>query len=105
LIGYDEPEILLSQLSRFCLIGADAGQDCGHTQIAYNSYCNRHCPKCQGAAARDWPAEREAELLPVPYFHLVRHMTRLDSFYRKEGLEEQDPWVNGLPGGESQRGQ
>jgi len=45
--------------------------DCGHTQIAYNSCRNRHCPKCQGAAARDWLAEREAELLPVPYFHLV----------------------------------
>jgi hypothetical protein len=44
---------------------------CAHTQIAYNSCRNRHCPKCQGAAARDWLAEREAELLPVPYFHLV----------------------------------
>jgi hypothetical protein len=46
-------------------------QDCAHTQIAYNSCRNRHCPKCQGAAARDWLAEREAELLPVPYFHVV----------------------------------
>jgi hypothetical protein len=45
--------------------------DCGHTQIAYNSCRNRHCPKCQGAAARDWLAEREADLLPVPYFHVV----------------------------------
>ena len=44
---------------------------CAHTQIAYNSCRNRHCPKCQGAAARDWLAEREADLLPVPYFHLV----------------------------------
>ena len=44
---------------------------CGHTVIAYNSCRNRHCPKCQGAAARDWLAEREAELLPVPYFHVV----------------------------------
>ena len=44
---------------------------CGHTQIAYNSCRNRHCPKCQGAAAREWLAEREAELLPVPYFHVV----------------------------------
>src|ERR1700674_4597604 len=43
----------------------------GHTQIAYNSCRNRHCPKCQGAAAREWLAEREAELLPVPYFHVV----------------------------------
>ena len=46
-------------------------EDCAHTQIAYNSCRNRHCPKCQGAAARDWLAEREADLLPVPYFHLV----------------------------------
>ncbi len=44
---------------------------CGHTSIAYNSCRNRHCPKCQGAAAREWLAEREAELLPVPYFHVV----------------------------------
>jgi Transposase zinc-binding domain len=44
---------------------------CGHTQIAYNSCRNRHCPKCQGAAAREWLAAREAELLPVPYFHAV----------------------------------
>ena len=46
-------------------------EDCAHTQIAYNSCRNRHCPKCQGAAARDWLAEREADLLPVPYFHVV----------------------------------
>ncbi|MCP1850195.1 hypothetical protein ACVI1K_007753 [Bradyrhizobium sp. USDA 4508] len=32
---------------------------------------NRHCPKCQGAAAKEWLADREAELLPVPYYHLV----------------------------------
>jgi len=46
-------------------------EKCGHTQIAYNSCRNRHCPKCQGAAAREWLAEREKELLPVPYFHVV----------------------------------
>ena len=44
---------------------------CGHTAIAYNSCMNRHCPKCQAAAAREWLAAREAELLPVPYFHQV----------------------------------
>ena len=44
---------------------------CGHTTIAYNSCRNRHCPKCQGAAARDWLEDRKAELLPVPYFHVV----------------------------------
>ncbi len=46
-------------------------EDCAHTVIAYNSCRNRHCPKCQGAAARTWMEEREAELLPVPYFHIV----------------------------------
>ena len=45
--------------------------DCGHTVISFNSCRNRHCPKCQGTAARKWLAEREAELLPVPYFHVV----------------------------------
>jgi hypothetical protein len=44
---------------------------CGHTVIAYNSCRNRHCPKCQGAQSRRWLADREAELLPVPYFHVV----------------------------------
>jgi Transposase zinc-binding domain len=44
---------------------------CAHTVIAYNSCRNRHCPKCQAAASRRWLAEREAELLPVPYFHVV----------------------------------
>ena len=46
-------------------------EDCQHTIIAYNSCRNRHCPKCQGAAARTWMEEREAELLPVAYFHIV----------------------------------
>ena len=46
-------------------------EDCAYTTIAYNSCRNRHCPKCQGAAARQWLAEREAELLPVPYFHAL----------------------------------
>ena len=40
-------------------------------RVAYNSCRNRHCPKCQGAAARQWLEEREAELLPVPYYHVV----------------------------------
>jgi Putative transposase/Transposase zinc-binding domain len=45
--------------------------ECRHTVIAYNSCRNRHCPKCQGAAAREWLAARQAELLPVGYFHVV----------------------------------
>jgi hypothetical protein len=49
----------------------EACEDCGHRRIAYNSCRNRHCPKCQGAAARSWLAEREVDLLPVGYFHVV----------------------------------
>ena len=49
----------------------DRCEDCAHTAIAYNSCRNRHCPKCQGVAARAWLSERQAELLPVPYFHVV----------------------------------
>ena len=46
-------------------------QDCGHSRISYNSCRNRHCPKCQGAVAKDWLAAREADLLPVDYFHVI----------------------------------
>ena len=44
---------------------------CGHHHIAYNSCKNRHCPKCQGPAARDWMEARAEDLLPVEYFHVV----------------------------------
>ena len=46
-------------------------EDCAHTIITYNSCRNRHCPKCQGAAANEWLADRKAEFLPVPYYHVV----------------------------------
>jgi hypothetical protein len=46
-------------------------EDCGTTRVAYNSCRDRHCPKCQGAARAQWLADRQAELLPVPYFHVV----------------------------------
>jgi Putative transposase/Transposase zinc-binding domain len=45
--------------------------DCGLTRIAYNSCRNRHCGKCQGPARAEWLVARQAELLPVPYFHVV----------------------------------
>jgi len=45
--------------------------DCGQLRIAYNSCRNRHCPKCQGLARAQWLADRQSELLPVPYFHVV----------------------------------
>ena len=44
---------------------------CAHDQLAYNSCRNRHCPKCQGRAARQWLEAREADLLPVDYYHVV----------------------------------
>ena len=48
-----------------------ACERCDHVQIAYNSCRNRHCPKCQASAAEAWLAARRADLLPVPYFHVV----------------------------------
>ena len=44
---------------------------CGHQHVSYNSCKNRHCPKCQGPAARDWMEARAEDLLPVEYFHVV----------------------------------
>ncbi|QCP49651.1 IS91 family transposase [Trinickia violacea] len=44
---------------------------CGHQRIAYNSCGNRHCPKCQSLARAQWLEDRQADLLPVPYFHVV----------------------------------
>jgi hypothetical protein len=49
----------------------EACDDCGATRIAYNSCRDRHCPKCQGAARTQWLEDRQGELLPVPYFHVV----------------------------------
>jgi hypothetical protein len=54
----------------------DRCQDCAHTRIAFNSCRNRSCPKCQWSTAAAWLAAREAELLPVPYFHLVFTLPR-----------------------------
>jgi len=50
---------------------AESCADCGFVRYAYNSCRNRHCPKCQGHARAEWLAARQAELLPVPYFHVV----------------------------------
>jgi hypothetical protein len=46
-------------------------EDCAQVQIAYNSCRNRHCPKCQGSAAQRWLQDRQADLLPVDYYHVV----------------------------------
>jgi hypothetical protein len=50
---------------------ADACDECGHIEIAFNSCRNRHCPRCQGIARRKWVEARLDELLPVPYYHVV----------------------------------
>jgi Putative transposase/Transposase zinc-binding domain len=49
----------------------EACDDCGHQLISYNSCRNRHCPKCQSLARARWIEDRQAELLPCPYFHVV----------------------------------
>jgi hypothetical protein len=49
----------------------DACDDCGYTEISYNSCRNRHCPKCQGSAQAGWLEARQADVLPVPYAHVV----------------------------------
>jgi hypothetical protein len=49
----------------------DACSDCGHREISYNSCRDRHCPKCQGSAQADWLQQRQADVLPVPYGHVV----------------------------------
>ena len=58
---------------RTALLGGHVEQcdRCGQRAISYNSCLNRHCPKCQGAARQVWLAKRSAELLPVPYYHVV----------------------------------
>src|SRR3954454_8813316 len=61
------------ELCRTAELGGHVEQcaDCAHVRIAYNSCRNRHCPKCQWTAAQAWLEAREAELLPVPYYHVV----------------------------------
>ena len=61
------------ELCRTAALGGhtEACADCGLIRCAYNSCRNRHCPKCQGSARADWLAARQAEVLPIPYFHVV----------------------------------
>ena len=51
---------------------------CGHQRVAFNSCRNRHCPKCQSLTRAQWLEDRQAELLPVEYFHVVFTVTGLD---------------------------
>jgi hypothetical protein len=73
-VSLDQMKVMSAiERCRTAALGGHAArcQDCTHTVIAYNSCRNRHCPKCQGAAATEWLAAREADLLPVAYFHVV----------------------------------
>lgn len=73
-IGRVERRVMSAiELCRTAALGGhvDGCRTCGTLHVAYNSCRNRHCPKCQGAVARDWLAARAVDLLPVPYFHVV----------------------------------
>ena len=73
-LGLTERRVMSAiELCRTAALGGHVEHcaDCGLVRIAYNSCRNRHCPKCQGLARAEWLAERQAELLPVPYFHVV----------------------------------
>ena len=61
------------ELCRTAALGGhrDQCERCGHERISYNSCRNRHCPKCQSLAKARWLEARQAELLPVEYFHVV----------------------------------
>jgi len=73
-LGRTERRVMSAiELCRTAALGGhvERCEDCSLTRVAYNSCRNRHCPKCQGLARADWLAARQAELLPVPYFHVV----------------------------------
>lgn len=73
-ISFDQFKVMNAiERCRTAVLGGHVARcaDCAHEHIAYNSCRNRHCPKCQAGAAKAWLAAREAELLPVRYFHLV----------------------------------
>lgn len=69
-------QLKLMQAIETCRTAALGGHveqcdQCSHIRVSYNSCRNRHCPKCQGQARAQWVQKRQAELLPVPYFHVV----------------------------------
>jgi len=84
----------LMQAIETCRTAAAGGavewcDQCGHTRIVYRSCRNRHCPKCQGLARERWIQQRQAELLPVPYFHVVFTVPEpiaAIAFYNKETI-------------------
>jgi len=73
-LSYDQIKVMSAiEGCRTAALGGHVArcEQCQHTAIAYNSCRNRHCPKCQGNQAREWMEARKAELLEVPYFHVV----------------------------------
>ena len=69
------PQLKVTSAIEACRTAALGGHvaactKCGHQHVAYNSCRNRHCPKCQWAASRDWMQARMEDLLPVEYFHV-----------------------------------
>ena len=73
-IGRVERRVMSAiELCRTAALGGhvEACEDCAHTRVACNSCRNRHCPKCQNATRERWLADRQADLMPVPYFHVV----------------------------------
>jgi hypothetical protein len=73
-LSYDQIKVMSAiEGCRTAALGGHVArcEQCQHTAIAYNSCRNRHCPKCQGSQAREWMEARKAELLEVPYFHVV----------------------------------
>src|SRR3974390_1955147 len=76
-LGRDERRVMGAITAcRTAALGGHVEQcdDGGMSRIAYTSCRNRHCPKCQGSARVQWLAERQAELLPVPYFHVAFYL-------------------------------
>jgi len=73
LAGYQKKAFAAIRNCRTAVLGGhvDRCDQCGHTAISYNSCRNRHCPKCQSLTRAKWLADRQAELLPVEYFHIV----------------------------------
>jgi Transposase zinc-binding domain/Putative transposase len=74
---------------RTAVLGGHVDQcdQCGHTAISYNSCRNRHCPKCQAMARAKWLADRETELLPVGYFHVVFTLSQIGGLAMQNAVE------------------
>ena len=73
-VSLDQRRVMTAiEICRTAELGGHVEQceKCAHKRISYNSCRDRHCPKCQSQSAQKWLAAREAEILPVPYFHLV----------------------------------